>query len=571
MAYHGVNDAVSGSPIGGVSNVCTRDQYGNSGFNNVFADVTGHAAFGTITLTASSSGVHTFSSGSGSATVVLPNATTLVNGWQFFFNNNASGNITVEAYGGGLITTMVPGSALNLYLQNNSFPAGQWYYHWTMPQTAQYGTAGLTVTGEITATSTLAAGVTSSTTGSLLLYGATSGTVTIKPQAAAGTYNFNLPTTAGTTGQVLTSAGGGASAMTWSSPGGITLTGDSGSATGNSLTLYAHQSANNCGKTVLFSNTGTTSTLNVSDTGGNTIIGAFAAGSATLNSNTYNTMLGYQAGSLATSAQYLINIGYQAGFSNQSANGALAIGYKCLYNSQNTNFGIGNQTLMSVSTGGGNTVAGNESCTAGNFSTTTCFGSGCLGALSSGNGNCCLGNGCFPDLATGSANLGLGNEVGQNYLTSESSNILLNSNGVTGDNNTLRIGAATGSSTGDLNKAFICGIQGISVTGAAVLVSSGDQLGVTVSSRKYKDNIVDMNSYSSRMLDLRPVTFTMKGDTQVVPGLIAEEVAEVMPDLVVYDQLGDPQTVKYHELPSMLLNELQKALARIEALEAKFA
>ena len=59
-------------------------------------------------------------------------------------------------------------------------------------------------------------GVAGTTLGSLSMTGNTSGTVTIQPQAAAGTYNFNLPTTAGTTGQALVSGGGGASAMTWS-------------------------------------------------------------------------------------------------------------------------------------------------------------------------------------------------------------------------------------------------------------------------------------------------------------------------------------------------------------------
>jgi hypothetical protein len=55
--------------------------------------------------------------------------------------------------------------------------------------------------------------------GSLGLAGNTSGTVTIKPQAAAGTYNFNLPTTAGTSGQLLTSGGGAASPMTYTGTG----------------------------------------------------------------------------------------------------------------------------------------------------------------------------------------------------------------------------------------------------------------------------------------------------------------------------------------------------------------
>jgi len=54
----------------------------------------------------------------------------------------------------------------------------------------------------------------------LTMTGATSGAVTIQPQAVAGTWNFNLPTTAGSAGQVLTSQGGGATAMTWETPSG---------------------------------------------------------------------------------------------------------------------------------------------------------------------------------------------------------------------------------------------------------------------------------------------------------------------------------------------------------------
>lgn len=54
--------------------------------------------------------------------------------------------------------------------------------------------------------------------GSLTLNGSSSGAISILPQAAAGTFNFNLPTTAGTSGYVLTSAGGGASPMTWTNP-----------------------------------------------------------------------------------------------------------------------------------------------------------------------------------------------------------------------------------------------------------------------------------------------------------------------------------------------------------------
>lgn len=51
--------------------------------------------------------------------------------------------------------------------------------------------------------------------GPLNITGSSSGTISVSTQAAAGTYNFNLPITAGSSGQVLTSGGGGSTAMTW--------------------------------------------------------------------------------------------------------------------------------------------------------------------------------------------------------------------------------------------------------------------------------------------------------------------------------------------------------------------
>ena len=52
-------------------------------------------------------------------------------------------------------------------------------------------------------------------------------------------------------------------------------------------------------------------------------------------------------------------------------------------------------------------------------------------------------------------------------------------------------------------------------------------------------------------------------------GLIAEEVAEVFPDLVVYSEDGEAETVKYHLLATLLLNELQKQVQTVEVLKAE--
>lgn len=72
---------------------------------------------------------------------------------------------------------------------------------------------------------TLFAGTAGSVIGTISIAGNSSGVISILPQAAAGTFNFNLPTTAGTSGYLLTSGGGGATAMTWTDPatlGGLT-------------------------------------------------------------------------------------------------------------------------------------------------------------------------------------------------------------------------------------------------------------------------------------------------------------------------------------------------------------
>jgi hypothetical protein len=59
-------------------------------------------------------------------------------------------------------------------------------------------------------------------------YGSTSGIITMVGQAAAGTYNLNLPTTAGVAGECRKSGGGGAAPETW---GACTTDGDKGDIT----------------------------------------------------------------------------------------------------------------------------------------------------------------------------------------------------------------------------------------------------------------------------------------------------------------------------------------------------
>ncbi len=79
----------------------------------------------------------------------------------------------------------------------------------------------------------------------ITMAGSSSGVVTIQTQAAAGTFNFNLPITAGTSGYVLTSAGGAGSPMTWTNPTSLGIDLDVGSTaiTGGATTRVLYDNA----------------------------------------------------------------------------------------------------------------------------------------------------------------------------------------------------------------------------------------------------------------------------------------------------------------------------------------
>ncbi|HYA43414.1 MAG TPA: tail fiber domain-containing protein, partial [Syntrophobacteraceae bacterium] len=138
------------------------------------------------------------------------------------------------------------------------------------------------------------------------------------------------------------------------------------------------------------------------------------------------------------------------------------------------------------------------------------------------------------------------------------------------ESNTIRIGSNDLNGNPLTNQTFIAGIHGALASGGTeVFVTSDGKLGTLTSSRRYKEEIADMGDASSALMKLRPVIFRYKpeyadGQRTLQYGLIAEEVAEVYPDLVHYDpKTGQPYTVAYHLMNAMLLNEVQKQQRRI--------
>jgi hypothetical protein len=266
--------------------------------------------------------------------------------------------------------------------------------------------------------------------------------------------------------------------------------------------------------------------------GGNTFVGV-AAGYSNV-SGTYNTFSGAQAGYNNVSGQWNTFSGVEAGYWNVEGGFNTFIGAGAGYND----------------TGSGNTFTGSN---AGELNTT-------------GQDNTFAGNHAGHNNGSGSGNTFLGSGAGSNNYTGNYDIYIGNAGPSLQESNTIRIGDPNLQTS-----AYITGVYNTtSSAGVPVYINSLGQLGTLTSSLRFKEQIHDMGESSSALMKLRPVTFLYKpdfdkGQRTLQYGLIAEEVAEVYPDLVAYDPDGKPYTVKYQYLTTMLLNEVQKQYRRAEA------
>jgi hypothetical protein len=278
-----------------------------------------------------------------------------------------------------------------------------------------------------------------------------------------------------------------------------------------------------------------------------------------------NTASGYAALYLNTTGDQNTASGTYALESNTSGSNNTASGYNALngnyvatqiYATGSNNTGIGTNALYSYSTGGNNTAAGMNAL----YSNTT------------GSQNTASGFAALQNSTTGNGNIGVGFQAGLD-LTTGSHNIDIGNKGVAAESGTVRIGTKSTQTA-----TYIAGIYNNSLSGLPVVVTSTGQLGVEAkSSERFKTAIAPMGSDSSKLAQLRAVTFHYKANPHgaLQYGLIAEEVAKVYPELVIRNEKGTIDGVRYDELAPMLLNEMQQQHAqmteKIEALTQQVA
>src|ERR1700731_56966 len=300
----------------------------------------------------------------------------------------------------------------------------------------------------------------------------------------------------------------------------------------------------------------------------NAFTGSLSVG-GTLSANTFNSNSSYQIASTPVvgigPGLFTLYVGQSAGQGAVSTNTRTQntpAGYQTLFlnppGSHNT--AVGTSALYNNTTGSLNTAAGDfalNSNTTGYLN--VALGGTALTLNTTGANNTAIGAYALDNLTAGLFNIAIGDHAGNNYTGTEFNNIDINNLGVAGESNVIRIGS---SQTATYGTGILGETTGSKMT-STVLVDNNGQLGTIASSRRYKEDIHAMGAASDGLLRLRPVTFRYKkayadGSQPIQYGLIAEEVAEVYPDLVVRGKDGQVETVQYYKLDAMLLNEMQK-------------
>lgn len=336
----------------------------------------------------------------------------------------------------------------------------------------------------------------------------------------------------------------------------------------------------------------------------------YCAGYLCLNANTSgveNTAFGWNTLSLNTTGGFNMAFGTNALGNNTTASGNVAIGRDALRNATTggTNTVIGDAALVGGAgtlTGTGNVAIGNN--TMGTATTTgsanTVIGAVAGEAITTGNFNQVIGWGSGSKLTTGAGNTLIGAVVGTSNLSTGSNNILLGAGsaancdtaaaGTTGTIYICSLTTTTPWLTGSLVSASmsatfggtltIAGIASgaqadvVCTTSAGLLTYQVSATGCAVSSIRFKQDLRAIGDAAALdvITRLEPKSYHYRPETDmgndVHFGFTAEQVGKIDPDLITYEDDGQPHAVKYNELHAFYAGAFRQIKADNDNLRA---
>ena len=276
-----------------------------------------------------------------------------------------------------------------------------------------------------------------------------------------------------------------------------------------------------------------------------------AAGEQALFSNTTgwdNSAFGADALAASTTASYNTAVGVAALYFNTTGHNNTAAGYNALYFNKNGDFNVANGTGALYTNSGGvfNTANGAsalESNTTGGGNTAD--GLAALEYNTTGNMNTALGYLAGPD--SNSTNLSYATAIGAGAVVSQSNALVLGGTGSAAVK--VGIGTATPSNVFTIAQ------------GSGLAVSDGWS---TYSSRRWKTNIETLHGALGKVEQLRGVSYDLQSNGKHEIGVIAEEVGEVLPEIVTWEKNGtDAQSVDYTRLTALLIEAVKEEQAQI--------
>jgi hypothetical protein len=251
----------------------------------------------------------------------------------------------------------------------------------------------------------------------------------------------------------------------------------------------------------------------------------------------FNVAVGNSNLNASTSGSQNVAIGHHACFTGVGSNNT-ALGYQIMdfgsTNASNSCFGF-----QHISTSGGGTASSHSS-----------VGYNALAAVT-GNNDVAIGSGAGSTATSGSNNL----YIGYNAVVISATE----SNTIVIGNSSHTVAYFFGSRTG--------------LAGASnVLVNASSKLGTTTSARRFKENIMPVDTLTvKKLMDINVVQFFYKDDAckTLQYGMIAQDMVSIFPETVVYDVHGSLYSIQYHKFIPLLLKQMQLEKQRIAAIKKR--
>ncbi|MGA8437720.1 MAG: tail fiber domain-containing protein [Candidatus Sulfotelmatobacter sp.] len=297
------------------------------------------------------------------------------------------------------------------------------------------------------------------------------------------------------------------------------------------------------------------------------------AGNATMT-GTWNTASGYKALAKNTTGYNNAAVGDGALSSNTAGVYNAAIGVVALQSNTTGSYNTasGGAALGDNTTGFYNTAIGNLALP---FSTTgisnTAVGNTALFGNKRGNYNTAIGESAMVNNSTGSNNTALGSSAGP-ASANLSNSTALGAFATVSQSNSLVLGSVNG-----VNGAISNVKVGIATTTPSNIFTIGQGAGEAIadswdiySSRRFKTNIHPLLGALDKVEQLEGVSYDRKSDGKSEIGVIAEDVAQVVPEIVSRNPRTDEvQGVDYSRLAALLIEAVKSQQAEINSQRAE--